>query len=56
MEGNTEAMEDLRRILEGRDPLYRKADAILDTSGKSVEESLDALVEVSRAVGTDTPA
>jgi XRE family aerobic/anaerobic benzoate catabolism transcriptional regulator len=56
MEGNTEAMEDLRRILEGRDPLYRKADTILDTSGKSVEESLDALVEVSRAVGTDTPA
>jgi XRE family aerobic/anaerobic benzoate catabolism transcriptional regulator len=32
-------MEDLRRILEAREPLYRKADMVLDTSGNSVEES-----------------
>lgn len=39
MAANTQAMEDLRRILEAREPLYRKADLLLDTSGTSVEES-----------------
>lgn len=39
MTGNDQAMEDLRRILEAREPLYRKADVYLDTSGSSVEES-----------------
>jgi XRE family aerobic/anaerobic benzoate catabolism transcriptional regulator len=37
------AMEDLRRILESREPLYRKADLVLDTSGASVEESFAKL-------------
>jgi XRE family transcriptional regulator, aerobic/anaerobic benzoate catabolism transcriptional regulator len=37
------AMEDLRRILESREPLYRKADQVLDTSGASVEESFAKL-------------
>jgi XRE family aerobic/anaerobic benzoate catabolism transcriptional regulator len=40
MQGNIEAMEDLRRILDAREPLYRKADATLDTSGESPEQSL----------------
>jgi XRE family aerobic/anaerobic benzoate catabolism transcriptional regulator len=39
MAGSDQAMEDLRRILEAREPLYRKADMVLDTSGNSVEES-----------------
>lgn len=39
MAANSQAMEDLRRILEAREPLYRKADLLLDTSGTSVEES-----------------
>jgi XRE family transcriptional regulator, aerobic/anaerobic benzoate catabolism transcriptional regulator len=39
MTGNDQAMEDLRRILEAREPLYRQADMELDTSGSSVEES-----------------
>lgn len=39
MAGSDRAMEDLRRILEAREPLYRKADLVLDTSGHSVEES-----------------
>jgi XRE family transcriptional regulator, aerobic/anaerobic benzoate catabolism transcriptional regulator len=34
-----EAMEDLKRILAGREPQYRKADEIVDTSGLSVEAS-----------------
>lgn len=33
MEGNSEAMEDMRRILVAREPLYSKADFILDTTG-----------------------
>jgi XRE family aerobic/anaerobic benzoate catabolism transcriptional regulator len=39
MAGSDRAMEDLRRILESREPLYRKADAIVDTSGESTDES-----------------
>jgi len=39
MKGNHQAMDDLRHILEAREPLYRKADMCLDTSGLSVEES-----------------
>ena len=43
MAANSQAMEDLRRILEAREPLYRKADLLLDTSGASVEESFAKL-------------
>jgi len=43
MAANDRAMEDLRRILEAREPLYEKADLCLDTSGTTVEESLAKL-------------
>jgi XRE family aerobic/anaerobic benzoate catabolism transcriptional regulator len=43
MAGNDQAMEDLRRILEAREPLYRKADMCLDTSGNSADESFAKL-------------
>jgi XRE family transcriptional regulator, aerobic/anaerobic benzoate catabolism transcriptional regulator len=43
MAGNDHAMEDLRRILEAREPLYRQADMELDTSGSSAEESFSKL-------------
>jgi XRE family aerobic/anaerobic benzoate catabolism transcriptional regulator len=43
MAGNDRAMEDLRRILEAREPLYSKADFCLDTSGISAEESFAKL-------------
>jgi len=43
MAGHAEAMEDLRNILTAREPLYSKADTTLDTSGRSVEQSLAAL-------------
>lgn len=39
MNGNHEAMEDLKRILAGRNAMYSKADVVIDTSAKSVEES-----------------
>jgi XRE family aerobic/anaerobic benzoate catabolism transcriptional regulator len=41
--GGSQAMDDLRRILEAREPLYRKADMYLDTSGSSVNESFAKL-------------
>ena len=34
MAGNDQAMEDLRRILEGRAMLYRQADVVVDTAGQ----------------------
>ena len=49
MAGNDQAMEDLRRILESREPLYRKADLCLDTSASSVEESFAKLKTMLQA-------
>jgi XRE family aerobic/anaerobic benzoate catabolism transcriptional regulator len=43
MAANDQAMADLRRILEAREPFYRKADLVLDTSGSSVDESFAKL-------------
>ena len=51
MGGSKQAMEELRGILEAREPLYRKADLCLDTTGDSVDESLAKLkagLEVSQ--------
>jgi XRE family aerobic/anaerobic benzoate catabolism transcriptional regulator len=49
MAENDEAMEDLRRILAGRTQLYSKADAVVDTAGKTVEESFKELMAAVRA-------
>lgn len=49
MQGHTEAMEDLTKILEAREPLYRKADATLDTTGDRPEQSLRKLREAVSA-------
>jgi XRE family transcriptional regulator, aerobic/anaerobic benzoate catabolism transcriptional regulator len=43
MAENEQAMEDLRRILAGRNALYSKADARVDTGGKSIDESFREL-------------
>ena len=43
--GNTEAMNDLRRILDSRAAFYAKADAVLETSGRTIEESCASLRE-----------
>jgi len=40
MQGHSEAMADLKRILDAREPLYRKADATLDTAGEAPQQSL----------------
>jgi XRE family aerobic/anaerobic benzoate catabolism transcriptional regulator len=44
MAGNRESMADLQRILAGREPLYRRADADVDTSGRAPAEALEALL------------
>jgi XRE family aerobic/anaerobic benzoate catabolism transcriptional regulator len=55
MAGNSEAMEDLRRILAGRAPFYAKADIAFDTSGRSPDESFARLRRVlTRARAADT--
>ena len=46
MAENDEAMEDLRRILESREPLYRQADLHFDTSGDSVDQTFAKLKKV----------
>jgi XRE family aerobic/anaerobic benzoate catabolism transcriptional regulator len=38
MSGNKEAMEDLKRILEGRSEFYGRADMTFDTSGKTLAD------------------
>ena len=55
MAQSAEAMSDLERILAERDELYRRADASIDTNGKSVEEviqecfhNLESMLDVAR--------
>lgn len=50
MAGNKEAMDDLRRILDGRATLYGQADLIVDTSGKTIDQSL---AELKKAMEND---
>src|SRR3990172_802949 len=43
MAGNREAMDDLRRILAGREALYAQDDVTIDTAGRTVDQSLSGL-------------
>lgn len=43
MAGNAQAMADLKRILQSRAALYGQADAVVDTAGRSVKQSLKDL-------------
>ena len=47
--GGNEAMDDLKRILAGRAAFYGKADIAFDTSGKSQDECVAALLATVRA-------
>jgi len=49
MAGNRESMADLQRILAGREPLYRRADSELNTSGKQPAVALGELVDIVSA-------
>ncbi|MGJ7573783.1 helix-turn-helix transcriptional regulator [Variovorax sp. RB2P76] len=48
MAASKEAMEDLRRILNGRAAFYSKADLSVDTSGKTLAQSFQALRAATR--------
>jgi len=50
MAASREAMEDLKRILEGRSAFYSKADLSIDTSVQPVEESFQLLRQKVRAL------
>jgi XRE family aerobic/anaerobic benzoate catabolism transcriptional regulator len=45
MAGSRESMEDLQRILDAREPLYSKADFMIDTSVHSISQSLRLAAE-----------
>ena len=50
MAASKEALEDLKRILEGRSAFYAKADISFDTSAQPLEESFQALRAQVRTV------
>jgi XRE family aerobic/anaerobic benzoate catabolism transcriptional regulator len=50
MSGNQEAMDDLKRILVGRSPFYSRADLQVETSGRSLAQTFEALRTQLRAV------
>ncbi|WP_224813565.1 helix-turn-helix transcriptional regulator [Hasllibacter sp. MH4015] len=51
MEGNPQAMAQLRVLLTSREAEYARADAILDTSGQSVDDSLERLLALTARLG-----
>ena len=53
MADNRESMEDLQRILDAREPLYRKADVAIDTSAGEVDGSVKRLVEVLKVAAAE---
>jgi XRE family aerobic/anaerobic benzoate catabolism transcriptional regulator len=48
MADNPDAMSDLKRILAEREVLYSKADIQVDTAGRTLEESMEALIYALR--------
>ena len=55
MAGNAEAMDDLKRILAGREALYAKADLTIDTGGKSQDDAFaDLLAAVLQRFPSDS--
>ena len=50
MAGSSQAIEDLKLILDGRSPFYAKADMSFDTSAQSLEESFKVLRSRFRSI------
>jgi XRE family transcriptional regulator, aerobic/anaerobic benzoate catabolism transcriptional regulator len=48
MAHNRQAMRDLRRILWSREALYRQADTVLETTGQTIKDSLQALLRLAK--------
>jgi len=49
MAGHAAAMADLEAILQAREPLYQRADLVLETSGRAVEASFAELLALIEA-------
>jgi XRE family aerobic/anaerobic benzoate catabolism transcriptional regulator len=47
MRATRSAMDDLRAILAAREPLYARADMVLDTTGKSIDASFAELLRLT---------
>lgn len=56
MSEGPQAMDDLKAILESRTALYAKADATVDTSGKTEADALSDLLGAVSRVGADPPS
>jgi XRE family aerobic/anaerobic benzoate catabolism transcriptional regulator len=54
MAGQAQAMNDLKRILDSRKALYARADATLNTAGRTIAQSLKALRALCRPAAADT--
>ena len=54
MRDNRSAMEDLRAILTSREALYARADFTVDTSGRTIEDSLRALLALPGVAAAGT--
>lgn len=50
MADNRESMSDLRRILEVREPLYARADATVDTSGRDPKDIAEEVLKFVRII------
>ena len=55
MAGNAQAMDDLRHILDSRISLYGQADATVDTSTKTIGQSLADLQQLPALKSLNTP-
>ncbi len=53
MRDSRRAMDDLRAILASRETLYARADFTVDTSGRTVEESLHALLALPNVAAAE---
>jgi len=47
MQANVGAMDDLKQILRERSPFYEKANARVSTSGRSIDQCLDDLIDIA---------
>jgi len=56
MAGQARAMNDLKRILASRKPLYARADATLNTAGRSIAESAAALRALCPEIALPPPS
>jgi len=52
MQGRSTALDEIRRLLAERDALYARADAVVDTSGKPLKQSL---ADLKRSVAESHP-